>query len=57
MTSYILPSLFGVIALAGHFSLCYWLFGMTAAIVWTAIQFVLAIWMTYELIRAPVYDD
>lgn len=48
-------SLMGMIVV--HIGGCYLLFGKTAAIVYGVFQVLLAIWMAYELIRAPVYDD
>ena len=47
----------GMVAVAGHFMLTQWLFGQTVAIIHLGFQLIVAAWMVYELIRAPVYDD
>lgn len=47
----------GILVLAGHFMLAQWLFGQTFAIAYLVFQFVVGVWMVYELFRAPVYDD
>ena len=49
--------LLGTLSVTGHFMLVQWLFGQTEAIVWVVFQLVVAAWMVYGLIRAPVYDD
>lgn len=49
--------LMGMLAVAGHFMLTQWLFGQTVAIIHLGFQLIVAAWMVYELIRAPVYDD
>ena len=49
--------LLGTFSVAGHFMLVQCLLGQTAAIIWTTFQLVVAAWMVYGLIRAPVYDD
>ena len=49
--------LMGMVAVAGHFMLTQWLFGQTVAIIHLGFQLIIAAWIVYELIRAPVYDD
>lgn len=43
--------------IAGHFLFWRWAVGETFSLVYTAIQILVALWMAYELIRAPVIDD
>lgn len=43
--------------LALHVTVCLLLLGMTGALVYLGIQVIVAIWVVYEMIRAPVYDD
>lgn len=40
-----------------HIYGCWLLFGMATAIVYGAIQVLSAVWLAYELIRSPVYDE
>lgn len=47
----------GASVLVGHLALFYWLFGWTATVVYGIVQTVFAVWMIYEVIRAPVIDD
>ena len=47
----------GMLAVTGHFMLTQWLLGQTVAIIHLGFQLIVATWMVYELIRAPVYDD
>lgn len=47
----------GAAVLVGHIALFYWLFGRTATVVYSIVQTVFAVWMVYEVIRAPVIDD
>ena len=49
--------LMGMVALAGHCMLTQWLFGQAVAIIHLGFQLIVAAWIVYELIRAPVYDD
>ena len=49
--------LMGMLAVTGHFMLTQWLFGQTVAIIYLGCQLIVAAWIVYELIRAPVYDD
>ena len=49
--------LMGMLAVTGHFMLTQWLFGQTVAIIYLGFQLIVAAWIVYELIRAPVYDD
>ena len=49
--------LMGMLAVTGHFMLTQWLFGQTVAIIYLGLQLIVAAWLVYELIRAPVYDD
>lgn len=42
---------------AGHYLFWRWAIGETFSLVYTAIQILIALWMVYELIRAPVIDD
>lgn len=57
IASHLCTVLTGLLAVAGHFMLTRWLFGQTVAIIYLGFQLVIAVWMVYELIRAPVYDD
>lgn len=41
----------------GHYLFWRWAVGETFSIVYTAIQILIALWVIYELIRAPVIDD
>lgn len=43
--------------IAGHFLFWQWAVGGTFSLVYTAIQILVALWVAYELIRAPVIDD
>lgn len=43
--------------LAVHIYGCWLLFGKTAAIVYGSFQVLSAVWLAYELIRSPVYDE
>lgn len=47
----------GAAVLVGHLTLFCWLFGWTATVVYGIVQGVFAVWMVYEIIRAPVVDD
>ena len=49
--------LMGMLAVTGHFMLTQWLFGQTVVIIYLGFQLIVAAWIVYELIRAPVYDD
>ena len=49
--------LMGMLAVTGHFMLTQWLFGQTVAIIYLGSPLIVAAWIVYELIRAPVYDD
>ena len=49
--------LMGMLAVPGHFMLTKWLFGQTVAIIYLGFQLIIAAWIVYELIRAPVYDE
>ncbi|WP_418208180.1 hypothetical protein [Bacteroides sp.] len=49
--------LMGMLAVTVHFMLTQWLFGQTVAIIYLGFQLIVAAWIVYELIRAPVYDD
>ena len=49
--------LMGMLAVTGHFMLTQWLFGQIVAIIYLGFQLIVAAWIVYELIRAPVYDD
>ena len=49
--------LMGMLAVTGYFMLTQWLFGQTVAIIYLGFQLIVAAWIVYELIRAPVYDD
>ena len=49
--------LMGMLAVTVHFMLTQWLFGQTVAIIYLGFQLIIAAWIVYELIRAPVYDD
>ena len=49
--------LMGMVAVAWHFMLTQWLFGQTVTIIYLGFQLIVAAWIVYELIRAPVYDD
>lgn len=57
IASHLCTVLIGMLTVAGHFMLTQWLFGQTVAIICLVFQFVVGIWIIYELIRAPVYDD
>ncbi len=46
----------GLSIVAGHFSLCLWLFGQTAACVILGVQVVVGLWMVYGFIRAPTME-
>ncbi len=54
---YLCIMLMGMLAVTGHFMLTQWLFGQTVAIIYLGFQLIVAAWIVYELIRAPVYDD
>ena len=43
--------------LALHVTVCLLLLGRTGALVYLGIQAAIAVWIIYEMIRAPVYDD
>lgn len=43
--------------IAEHFLFWRWAVGETFSLVYTATQILVALWMAYELIRAPVIDD
>lgn len=43
--------------LAGHIAVCYLLFGKVATIIILCWQLLVAAWLVYQLIRAPVMDD
>lgn len=47
----------GTAVLVGHLALFCWLFGWTATVAYGIVQTVFAVWMVYEIIRAPVMDD
>ena len=49
--------LMGMLAVTGHLMLTQWLFGQIVAIIYLGFQLIVAAWIVYELIRAPVYDD
>lgn len=49
--------LMGMLAVTGHFMLTQWLFGQIVAIIYLGFQLIVAAWIVYELIRAPVHDD
>lgn len=49
--------LMGMLAVTGHFMLTQWLFVQIVAIIYLGFQLIVAAWIVYELIRAPVYDD
>lgn len=57
IASHLCSVLMGMLAVAGHFMLTQWLFGQTVAIIYLGFQLIVATWMVYELICAPVYDD
>lgn len=57
IASHLCIVLMGMLTVAGHFMLIQWLFGQTVAIICLVFQLVVGIWIIYELIRAPVYDD
>lgn len=42
---------------AGHYLFWRWAIGETFSIVYTAIQILVALWVCYELIRAPAIDS
>ncbi len=48
--------LIGLFIIAGHFTVCCKLFGTTAACVILGVQVLIALWMVYELIRAPTME-
>lgn len=43
--------------ITGHYLFWRWAVGEAFSIVYTAIQILIALWVIYELIRAPVIDD
>ena len=57
IASHLCTVLMGMLAVTGHFMLTQWFFGQTVAIIHLGFQLIVATWMVYELIRAPVYDD
>ncbi len=57
IASHLCTVLVGMVAVTGHFMLTQWLFGQTVAIIYLCFQLIIAAWMGYELIRAPVHDD
>ena len=57
IASHLCTVLMGMLAVAGDFMLTQWLFGQTVAIIYLGFQLMVAAWIVYELIRAPVYDD
>lgn len=57
IASHLCTVLMGMLAVTGYFMLTQWLFGQTVAIIYLSFQLIVATWMVYELIRAPVYDD
>lgn len=46
-----------IFVVTGHYMFWRWLAGNTFAVIYTVIQILIGLWMVYELIRAPVYDD
>lgn len=57
IASHLCTVLMGMVAVAGHFMLTQRFFGQTVAIIYLDFQLIIAAWMVYELIGAPVYDD
>jgi hypothetical protein len=57
IASHLCTVLMGMLAVTGHFMLTQWLFGQTVAFIHLGFQLIVAAWMVYELIRAPVYDN
>lgn len=57
IASHLCTVLMGMLAVTGYFMLTQWLFGQTVAIIFLGFQLIVATWIVYELIRAPVYDD
>lgn len=53
----IVVTLFCIGMLAVHIVGCYLLFGKTVTFIYGICQVLLSVWVVYELIRAPVYDD
>lgn len=57
MIIYLAQGMLVLSVLALHVTVCLLLLGMTGALVYLGIQVIVAIWVVYEMIRAPVYDD
>lgn len=54
---YLAQGILAVSVLALHITACLILFGKTGALVYLGVQAAIAVWIVYEMIRAPVYDD
>ena len=54
---YLAQGVLALSVLALHITVCLLLFGRTDTLVYIGIQAAIAVWIVYEMIRAPVYDD
>lgn len=54
---YLAQGMLAVSVLALHITVCLLLFGRTGTLVYIGIQAAIAVWLVYEIIRAPIYDD
>lgn len=54
---YLAQGVLALSVLALHITVCLLLFGRTGTLVYFGIQAAITVWIVYEMIRAPIYDD